>query len=451
LKLSNLIRKIISDQIVRIKGTDLKAKSARAAMALGLGTVVERGLRLVRNMILARLLAPDQFGLMAIVMVAASVFEAFVEIGVRQSVIQNKGGADPEYLNVAWWFQAIRGLGLFAIALLAAPLISSFYGNPELLRLVQVAVLAILFRGLISPRAYVLEKEYRFGWVVFLVQGSGVLGTVTAVVLAFIIKNVWALVIGFVAEFAIMCVLSYVIVPFKPSFKMHRKHMGELFKFARGMFGLPILTIFAVRTDVVVLGKVVLPEQLGMYALAAALAGQPGELFTRVVGRVLFPAFAEKQDNKQALCRAVLRMTRATVVFGVPLIAVVAIFAGPILSFVYTPKYAVVAVPFRIMCATMFVGIQRHILGTMYLAIGRPHLHRRFVGVLAILIACLIYPGIAVFGLVGAATVLLLANAVAVFMQVVCMRRVIGLRFREYAFCWLPLPLNWWKVAAPEE
>src|SRR4030042_3650986 len=106
-------------------------------MALAVGTVVERGLRFVRYVILTRILAPDQFGLMAIVMVAASAFDALTEVGIKQSVIQNKRGADPEYLNVAWWFQAVRGLGLFSVAFLAAPWISSFYERPELSRLLR--------------------------------------------------------------------------------------------------------------------------------------------------------------------------------------------------------------------------------------------------------------------------------------------------------------------------
>ena len=119
----NRISGIIYDNVGLMRGSDLKAKSARGAALFGAGTVTDRGLRFVRNMILARILAPDEFGLMAIVMVAAMVMGLFIEVGVTHSVIQNKRGADREYLNAAWWIQAIQGLVLFLIGTFLAPLI----------------------------------------------------------------------------------------------------------------------------------------------------------------------------------------------------------------------------------------------------------------------------------------------------------------------------------------
>ncbi len=144
------IKEIISDKIKLLQGENLKAKSARGLVKLSAGAGVERALRLVRTMILTRILAPDQFGLMAIVLVLVNVFEQLSEVGIKLSVIQNKRGSDYEYLNATWWFQAARGLGLFAVAMLAAPWVSSFYGKPHLLIFLQVSLLAIVFRGFIS-------------------------------------------------------------------------------------------------------------------------------------------------------------------------------------------------------------------------------------------------------------------------------------------------------------
>ena len=162
------MKNLISDKIRLIQGDSLKAKSARGVMTLSIGTGVERALRLVRMMILTRILLPDQFGLMALILTLVNVFEACTEVGVKQSVIQNKRGADPEYLNATWWFQSIRAVGLFAVAILTAPLVSSFYDKPYLLRLLQISFIAIVFRGFISPRAHVLQKEYKFGKSVLL-------------------------------------------------------------------------------------------------------------------------------------------------------------------------------------------------------------------------------------------------------------------------------------------
>lgn len=414
-----------------------KTKAIRGVVALTTGTVAGRGLRFVRNMILVRLLAEELFGVMGIVMAATIAFEALSEVGVQQSIIQNKNGADREYMNIAWWFQLIRGLGLFAVGLLTAPWIGSFYGNPEISRLLKVAFVTLLFRGLVSPRLYALEKEYRFGLLMLITQGSSIFGTVTTVVLAFMMKNVWALIIGYVAEPVVLCLASYILVPFRPTFKINREYLAELLRFARGMFGLPFLTMIIWQTDVFMLGKLLPATQLGllgMYVMALRLAEQPAWAFGQIFGRVLLPVFAEGQDSREMLQRRVQRVIKTTLMVSVPLVAAVALGAKPIISLIYTPKYAAVAAPFAILCITMFIKTQALILVTICLAVGKPHLHRRYAIFLAVCVVCLMYPGITLFGVTGAAGVLLLSNIVAICLQVIWVGKIVELRFQDYVF-----------------
>jgi len=235
------------DKIKLVLGTGLQAKMARGVLIFGSGTVTDRGLKFIRNIILARILASEEFGLMAIVMVAPTVFEMFTQVGVNHSVIQSKRGSDSEYLNAAWWVQAIQSLVLFVIGIILSPLISSFYNKPQLLSLLRVAFLVILFRGFVSPRMNVLRKEHKYGRVVLLSLGSGVTGTFVAIALAFVIQNVWALVIGLVSEAAILCIVSYVLVPFMPRLGVERKSLSELMRFVLGLLGSPVLVAIAVR------------------------------------------------------------------------------------------------------------------------------------------------------------------------------------------------------------
>ncbi len=420
------------------EGSDLKAKCAKGAMALGIGTVGGRTLRFLRILILARILAPNQFGIIAIVIASLRMLEAFTEVGVKQSVIQNKRGDEREYLNVAWWFQSLRGLGLFAIAILAAPWISFFYGKPELLRLFQVSYLSILFTSFISPRVYVLEKEFRFGRSVLLVQGSGVLGTVITIVAAFMIRNVWALVIGFVAEAVILCLFSYILVPFLPRFRIDRECLRELMKFARRMFGLPILTWISLGADVLVLGKIVADHELGMYSLAVHLVSLPIILFSQIINPVLLSGFAQKQDDRNALCRAVLKITRGAAIFAIPLVAFLASSASGILLLAYGPQYVAVAFPCGILFLLILVRVEAAIPATLYFAVGRPHLNRGFVMLRAAIIVALIYPAIDRFGLSGAAAVMVLGHFAALLVQIFWCRRVIDLHFGLYMRCYVP-------------
>lgn len=439
----NYVKRIIGNAVEKVRGNSLKAKAARGSLILAIGTFAERGLRLVCNMILARLLAPEDFGLMAIVLSVLIVLESFTDIGVRQSIIHHKSGDKAEYLNIAWWVQVTRGLILFIIAALwIAPLICQFYGKPELLDLLRVSLLVVVFNGLSSPRLYLLDKELRFVKAVMLGQGSSLLGTLVSIVLALYLKNVWVLVIGRVVQSGMRCLLSHIMCPFRPRLKINRPCLKEFLKFGRGMVGLAFLTVVSMQTDVFVLGKLLPSEEVGMYALALSLARLPVYVFARTVGRVLLPVFAEKQDDRKAICIAVLKILKSTFLLGVPIVVIMAIGAKPILSIIYGAQYEAVAVPFALLCFAMFFYLQAVILSQIYMAIGMPHLQRQYVILLAATIICLIYPGTKLYGLVGASGVVLLSNAVAVFMQIVWLKNIIGLKFKDYIFCWWPFPTS---------
>jgi len=443
---SGSICKTISDKISRLKGTDIKAKSTRAVMALGAGTFAGRSMRFIRSMILARILAPDQIGVMAIVMSVSTISEALIEVGVKQSVIQNKQGASSEYLNVAWWMQVARGLLLFGIAFILAPWISSIYNKPELVNLLRVAFLAIALRGFMSPRAHVLEKEYKFGRVVLLIQGSAILGAIISVGLAFVMRNVWALVIGLVIEMAILCILSFILVPFVPRFEIDRSSLIELMKFARGMFGLPILTALSFQAPILVLGKVISEDRLGLFSYAALLGHIPVDLYIRTIAPVVLPVFSEKQDDKSALCRGVLRTTQWTACFFIPLVAFMACCASGLLLLAYGPKYVAMAVPFAVLCLEIVAQNQAVSLAGVYLAVGQPHLQRRFAIIRALAIIGFMYPAAALYGPIGAAVVIVLCNIAVLFMQVFKARTVIGLNIggyiRSYSHgIWMALPI----------
>jgi O-antigen/teichoic acid export membrane protein len=389
-------------------------------------------------MILARLLAPDDFGLMAIVLTASVLLQALSDVGVRQSVIQNKRGLEYEYLNMAWWLQAVRGLALFVMGFVLAPLISSFYGMPELTLLLRIACIAVIFNGVISPRTHVMEKQLRFGRWVFIVHGAGALGTVIALAFALYIRNVWALVIGFIAEAMSYCLLSFIVCPFRPKFRIYRSSLGELLRYARGMLGVSLLAIVVLQTDIIVLGKVISAGQLGLYSLAVNLAYLPAILSDRIIRPVLLAGFSKKQDDKDALCQAILKISQVATILGMSLVAFMASCASGILLLAYGPKYVAVAVPFAVLCVCALMRIQRAVFVPVYMALGRPHLHRRFTALQAAIVVCLMYPAVLIFDLPGAAGVILVSNIITLCFQVLYMNKLIGLRLLEYVRCWLP-------------
>lgn len=443
------IREIFSGLAVNLRGNTLKARCARSSVVLGIGAFVAKFLGFGSKVVLTRLLASEEMGLMVMILSLTALFEVLTEVGIKQSVIQHKNGAEPEYLNMAWWFQGLRAIGLYTVAFIVAPWLCEFYfsNRPEVLTrysivelttLVRVAFLSILFNGFVSPRAHVLEKKFRFGRAVVIMQGGFVLGAIVTIILAFLIRNVWAIVIGFAATGFTRCVMSYALCPFMPKFAYDRESFQGLYRFARGMLGLPVLTYIAYNIDVLVAGKLVSTSLVGLYGMARILAIAPRDLFTRIISPVLFPAFAERQDDKETLSAAVLKITRVTTLFLIPLTALAIVCRKAILTFVFGPEYSAVALAFGLLCVYVLLLIQGTVLATVFFGIGQPGKHRAFVGLRALVLAVLIYPGIKLFGLTGAAAVVVLASFVAMCVQVIVVRKVIGLNILDYAISWLP-------------
>jgi len=421
-----------------VSGDNLRTKCTRSGAILSLATFFERGMRFVRNMVLARLLAKEDFGLMAIIFVSYQMLQALTEAGVKPAIIQNKQGGEPAYLNVAWWFQVLRTLSLFVIAYACAPWICNFYKTPELLGWLRFSFLAIVFNGLLSPRVHALEKNFRFGRASLIIQGGSFLSIVITVILAFILRNVSALVIGFTAEPALRMLLSYILCPFRPSPKIDREKLKSLLIFARGVIGLPFLTCIAFQTDILVLGKMVTKAELGTYYLILAFMQLPIGLFQKVIGGFLLPAFVEKQDDKQKLNKGVREITRNISLLCIPSIAFLCVCASQVLSVVYGSAYSAAAIPFALLSCHVLIRVQSHILGTVFLAIGKPHIQRACSAVRAAIVLALMYPGVLFFGLSGAAVVVLLGNLIALCFQALRARRVTELKFSSYIRCYVP-------------
>jgi O-antigen/teichoic acid export membrane protein len=440
---------LFSGLLSPLYGNTLKARCARSSVVLGVGVFTAKFLGFASKVILTRLLVPQEMGLMVMILSLTALFDVLTEIGIKQSVIQHKNGAEPEYLNMAWWFQSLRAVGLYVIAFIAAPWLCEFYfrSKPEVLtrysmgeitNLFQVAFLTILFNGFVSPKAYILEKTFRFGKAVIITQGGFILGTIVTIILAFAIRNVWAIVIGFASMGFAKCILSHAICPFRPKFAYHRESFQGLYSFARGMFGLPILAYIALNIDVLVAGKMVSTSLVGLYGMALTLAISPWDFFYGIINPVLLPAFTEKQDDKKALCKGVLQITKYTALFVIPPMVLAIICSATILTFVFGPEYSIVAGPFGLLCVYTLFLMQGTILGSMFFGIGQPAKHRTFVGLKVLILILLIYPGIKLFGLTGAAAVILLASLVAICLQVVVVHKTIGLNIFDYVTSWLP-------------
>ena len=415
-------------------GESLRAKAARGGIWLGGGSFVEQVSRFSRNMILARLLAPGAFGAMAIVMSSASLVSALSDVGVMPAIIHNPRGGDRTYLNAAWWVGTARAVFMYALVFISAPFISHFYANPELTALTRVCLLSMLFDGLLSPRAKLAHKEMKFGRWAFITNGGGICGVIVTVALSFVLKDVWALAVGYCSESVFRCLFSYIIYPGAPDFRWDRDAFREILTYSKGMLGLSLLNLVFARTDIFVLGKFVTPAELGIYALAVNLVQTPASFLITVLSQTTLPPLSQVQSDLVRMNRILMEVTSWIILLGLPVVAAVWICGPSLLSIFYGHRYSVQSASMALTLATIvaFLNTLNSLITNVFFAAGKPALHRRAVAASAIVMMIAIYPAFKLLGTGGGQLAAVAAIGASYILQILRVHKVTHLNLWRY-------------------
>jgi len=422
---------------------DLKARCIRSSAILGGTAVVTRAVGLGSKMLLTRILLPSEMGLAVVLMAITTFFEAIAEVGIKQSVIQNRKGADNEYVNTAWWFQVARAVLLYALAVFMVPHACHFYFAdkadvlaqhdwPTLRLMLYVSCLSLLFNGFISPRAYVLEKEFHFARAAAIDQGAFLAGTAVTVTLTLVTRSIWGMILGFIGTSLSRCVLSHALAPFRPRMEFHKESLESLLRFGKGVFGLPLLTYLVLNIDLLILGRLAQAWLVGMYGMAAVLARAPQDLYGKVVNPVLLPLFSAKQEESAAIGKIVNRIAFHINLIGVPLLVLAGFLGGTLLSLAYGHEYRVVSTAFSLICVSVLFHTHATLFTNVLVALGHPEKQRLWCLIVSGVAAVTCYPMVIWWGEVGAAIAIVVSHFIGMIVQVIMTSRMIQVSVKSY-------------------
>jgi len=290
-------------------GQSLRGRVLRGA-ALGLaGHAGSQLLRLASNLILARLLFPEAFGVMAIAWLVVNGLTMLSDVGIRSSVIRDDRGDDRRFLHTAWTLQVLRGLLLWlAASALAVPL-AGFYDQPLLARIVPVAALVAPIAGFESIRLLAATRRIQLGRVVVVELAGQAIGLVAMVAWAWVDRSVWALVVGGLVRTLARVVLSHAILPGpRDRFGWDADAVRRIVGFGKWILVSTAITFLATRLDIVLLGKLVPMATLGVYSIGAMIAQVPQTPASRLGRAVLLPALSEsRREGRESLAMAFSR------------------------------------------------------------------------------------------------------------------------------------------------
>ncbi len=398
-------------------GGTLTSRVVRAgAWAFGF-RVGDRGVSLLRTIILAHLLAPDDFGVFGLTVLALSALDTLSQTGFDEALIQTREEPTP-YLNTVWSVHIARGTLLALVLALAAPWLASFFGEPGATGIFRLVGLSVLLNGLTNPAVVLFRRDLDFRRQAFLLGGATLTELVVAVGIALVYPSAWALAFGMIARSVARAGLSYRIHPFRPRLSFDRARFADLYRFGRVVFVQGIVLFLLTQGDDAFVGKLLGAAALAFYQMAYRFSNMAATEIAHVVGGVMFPALSELQDDRPRLGRALLRSVELTTSFSLPLAAAILVLAPSFTMAVLGPKWMPMVPAMQVLAvfgALRSVGAS---VGPAYLATARLGTHLAFGLVQLALVVASIYPLSMRWGIQGTSVSVTAALLVAVVMNV---------------------------------
>jgi PST family polysaccharide transporter len=315
---------------------DVRTKLFKGTIWLAAARVVTNLLGLAGTIVLARLLIPADFGLVAIGTTLLTIINTVTSISMSEALIQLRN-ASTAHFHTAWTLNLSRAAIVAAILAAAAFPIADFYEEPRLAGVILMLSLTILLNGLENPRAIMLTRDLVF-WQQFMLQVSAKLvALIVSVLLAIVYQTYWALVLGAVCGQAVGVLVSYTVLPFLPRPSFH--HAKDLFSFSLWLTLSQIVRTINFNMDQLLIGKLLGKAELGYYTVGNNLAVIPSREATAPLTMTLFPAFSRVAHQRDRLAAAYQSAQSLVTAIAFPVGVGVALIADPLVRLTMGEKW----------------------------------------------------------------------------------------------------------------
>lgn len=329
-------------------------------------------IRLATQIALARLLAPEMFGLMLLVNTLRTGAELLSDIGIGQSVVRSRNGDRRDFLDVAWTLQVIRGGCLSLIMLGASWPVSKIYGEPDLLPIMLAVSPIFLISGLLSPSLFVMQRHLMVRARAAYDMTSLVFQCVFTIALAMVMPNVWALVVGLMASTLFTTAISF----FFPGggrvrFAWHGSFVGEIFHFGKWIFLSTAIYFAATSADRIFFVGALPLALAGVFGVSRTFADMLGSLAQRAGSYLVFPRVAALRNRVEA-APALRSLRRRTLVLVAVATGLGMAIADQFILLAYDGRYHAAAFMIPWLLFGVWFSILSSFAEAMLMGAGRP-------------------------------------------------------------------------------
>jgi lipopolysaccharide exporter len=333
--------------------------------------VGSRLLSLVSIAILARLLTPRDFGLVALALTFIAFLDLIQGLGVSEALVIGK--AQDLYDRAETAFAINLGAGFFLAAVTAAlaPAAGAFFHQPRLTAIMPVLGANFVLIGLGTTHAGLALKSIDFRSRTLAELAGALVRSAISIVLALLGAGVWSLVLGYLVGTVAWDAALWRFVSWRPRLQPKASHLRDLTRFGGSLTGVAVVSAFMAEFDNIVIGRVLGPTQLGFYSVATRLPMLLILNLAVVAGRVLFPAFASLRQGGE-MERAVLTSIRYTAIVTLPLAVFTVVFAKPLIVALFGDRWRPAIGAMQVLTLWALMTTMAMIWGNMFKACARP-------------------------------------------------------------------------------
>ncbi len=412
-------------------------KMAKGAAWMVLFKFADRGLGLVTLIILARLLLPEDFGLIAMAMSLIAMVELLHAFGFDMALIHNQS-AERRHFDTAWTFDVIFAtVSAVLLVVLALPA-AEFYREDRLAPIIYALAFGSFVQGLENIGVVEFRRQLNFDKEFKFLLAKRLASFFITVPLALVWRDYWALVVGMVAGKLIGLIMSYWMHPYRPRLSLQAAR--ELFRFSSWLLLNNLLFFAKNRSTELIIGRQLGPTQLGVYTLSNEIANLPTTELIAPINRAVYPGYAKVSGEVAQLQQNFLNVLGLIIVFALPAGLGIALTADLIVPLFLGDQWSATIPVISILALYGAVSALQSNITYVFLAIGKPKIET-FLGIAyVIILISLLLTLIPAQGVVGAAWAYLITVGIITIPTLLAIRHELGLHARQFLdILWRPL------------
>ena len=299
--------------------------------------------------VLSRVLAPEAFGLIAMLQIFVAIGTSLLDGGMTSSLIRTSNADNNDYSTV-FFINVASSLVIYAIIFLCAPLIAGFFNQPMLSSLTRVYALTFIIQALVGVQTTRLVKEMNFKLQLFMQLPATVIGAVAGILFAYHGYGVWSLVYMNLIKTFIFMIQHWFFTNWRPAFVLDKVKLKHHFSFGYKLTLIGMLNTVYLNIYNLIIGKFFSPVQVGFFNQANTFSLLPVDMFSTALDKVTYPVFANIQSNDTQLRSVYKRIMQQVIYWTVPLIMFLVVVAEPLFRIVLTDKWLPAVPYFQVLC-----------------------------------------------------------------------------------------------------